>query len=47
MKTTRIYWNPLAGENSGEWEIIEGSDGNVVILEMSYPSQSVVAEGVR
>lgn len=29
MKSTRTYWNPLADEHSGDWEVIEGSEGNL------------------
>ena len=29
MKTTQTYWNPLDIKNAGQWEEIEGSDGNL------------------
>jgi len=40
MKTTRPYWNPLANENSGEWEPIEGSDGNLSQLTIAEDPES-------
>ncbi|MEJ1364108.1 MAG: hypothetical protein RPU42_03260 [Candidatus Sedimenticola sp. (ex Thyasira tokunagai)] len=54
MKSTQTYWNTLDKQYAGEWKITPGSDGSlsqltiadgdVVILEMSYPSQSVTEE---
>ena len=35
MKSTRTYWNPLDESNSGEWEIIDGSDGNMSQLTLA------------
>ena len=35
MKSTRTYWNPLADQNSDEWEIIKGSDGNLSQLTIA------------
>ena len=40
MKTTRTYWNPLAMENSEDWEIIEGSDGNILQLTIAEDPES-------
>ncbi len=40
MKSTREYWNPLDGLNSGEWEIIEGSDGNLSQLTIAEDHDS-------
>ena len=35
MKSTRTYWNPLDGENSEDWEVIEGSDGNLLQITIA------------
>ena len=35
MKSVRSYWNPLAAEHAGDWEEIEGSDGNLHQLTIS------------
>ncbi len=40
MKSTRTYWNPLASENSSEWEIIEGSEGNLSQLTIAEDPES-------
>ena len=40
MKSTRTYWNPLAIENSSEWEIIEGSEGNLSQLTIAEDPES-------
>jgi len=40
MKTTKEYWNTLAEENSGMWEVIEGSDGNLTQLTIAQDPSS-------
>lgn len=35
MKSTCTYWNPLAPENSPKWEVIEGSEGNLMQLTLA------------
>ncbi|BAZ47354.1 hypothetical protein NIES4102_44000 (plasmid) [Chondrocystis sp. NIES-4102] len=35
MKSIKTYWNPLAAENDADWEIIEGSDGNLSQLTIA------------
>jgi hypothetical protein len=40
MKSTKTYWNPLADENSGKWEDIDGSDGNLSQLTIAEDSES-------
>lgn len=40
MKSTRTYWNPLADTNTKEWEIIEGSDGNLAQLTIAEDHQT-------
>lgn len=35
MKSTKTYWNPLAAQNNDQWEIIEGSDGNLLQLTIA------------
>ncbi len=40
MKTTKTYWNPLAEQNSSEWEIIDGSDGNLLQLTIAEDPDS-------
>ncbi len=35
MKSTRTYWNPLDAQNADEWEVIEGSDGNLMQLTIA------------
>ncbi|PKL32466.1 MAG: hypothetical protein CVV45_12550 [Spirochaetae bacterium HGW-Spirochaetae-10] len=40
MKSTKPYWNPLAEENSDQWEIIEGSDGNLLQLTIAEDPQT-------
>ena len=40
MKSTRTYWNPLAHENSGEWDPIEGTEGNLSQVTISEDPKS-------
>ena len=40
MKSTRTDWKPLAEENSGEWEIIDGSNGNLSQLTIAEDPDS-------
>ena len=40
MKSTKTYWNPLAEENNGEWEIIDGSNGNLSQLTIAEDLES-------
>ena len=40
MKSTKTYWNPLAEENSGEWEIVDGADGNIAQLTIAQDPES-------
>ncbi len=40
MKSIRTYWNPLAIENSAEWETIDGSDGNLSQLTIAADPES-------
>ncbi|MEH6651749.1 MAG: cupin domain-containing protein [Motiliproteus sp.] len=35
MKYTSTYWNTLAEEHSEKWEVIDGSDGNLLQLTIS------------
>lgn len=35
MKSTRIYCNPLAEQNQNDWEMIDGSDGNLTQLTIA------------
>lgn len=35
MKSTKTYWNPLAGENDAAWKNIEGSNGNLCELTIA------------
>lgn len=35
MKSTKTYWNPLAEQNSDQWEVIDGSDGNLLQLTIA------------
>jgi len=35
MKSTASYWNPLAAEHEARWEVIDGSDGNLMQLTVS------------
>jgi len=35
MKSIRTYWNPLASDNSKEWEFIEGTDRNLLQLTIA------------
>ena len=35
MKSTATYWNPLAAEHWAEWEVIEGSEGNLMQLTVA------------
>jgi len=35
MKTTATYWNPLAPEHEARWEVIDGSDGNLLQLTIA------------
>jgi len=40
LKTARTYWNPLDSEHSGEWEAIDGSDGNLSQLTIAEDHES-------
>lgn len=40
MKSTKPYWNPLAEQNSDQWEVIDGSDGNLLQLTIAEDPQS-------
>ena len=40
MKSTRTYWSRLAEQNSSEWEIIDGSDGNLSQLTLAEDPES-------
>jgi hypothetical protein len=40
MKSTRTYWNPLAAESLGEWQEIEGSEGNLYQLTLAVDAQT-------
>lgn len=40
MKSTRTYWNPLTDNNTNEWEIIDGSDGNLLQLRIAEDLKS-------
>ncbi len=40
MKSTRTYWNPLAEINSDNWEVIEGSAGNISQLTIAEDPES-------
>jgi hypothetical protein len=40
MKSTKTYWNPLAEENSGEWEIVDGADGKIAQLTIALDPKS-------
>ncbi len=35
MKSTKSYWNPLSDESSQAWEVIAGSDGNLLQLTLA------------
>jgi mannose-6-phosphate isomerase-like protein (cupin superfamily) len=35
MKSTSTYWNPLAAANNGQWQIVEGSDGQITQLTIA------------
>ncbi|MEA3273736.1 MAG: cupin domain-containing protein [Pseudomonadota bacterium] len=35
MKTTATYWNPLAPEHEASWEVVDGSDGNLMQLTVA------------
>jgi hypothetical protein len=35
VKSTRIYWNPLAQQSLGDWNIIPGSDDNLAYLTLA------------
>jgi hypothetical protein len=35
MKSDASYWNPLAPEHEAGWEVIEGSDGNLMQLTLA------------
>ncbi len=35
MKSTQTYWNPLAVEHAQDWEVIDGSDGNILQLTIA------------
>jgi hypothetical protein len=45
-KNTITYWNALAGENSGKWLFVKGTEDfveeltlSVVVQEVSFPNQ--------
>ncbi|MGV7220934.1 MAG: cupin domain-containing protein [Nitrospinales bacterium] len=40
MKSTRAYWNPLSPQSSTEWEIIDGSEGNLSQLTIAEDHES-------
>ena len=40
MKSTRTYWNPLSEFNLKDWEIIEGSDGNLSQLTLALDPET-------
>lgn len=40
MKLTKTYWNVLAAENAGEWEEIEGSEGNLLQLTLAIDPET-------
>ena len=40
VKSTRPYWNPLASENTDEWETIEGSDDNLSQLTIAMDKET-------
>jgi len=40
MKSTTTYWNPLAEQNSGQWEVVEGSEGNLSQLTLAEDRES-------
>jgi hypothetical protein len=40
MKSTRTYWNPLAAESLGEWQEVEGSEGNLYQLTLAVDTQT-------
>jgi hypothetical protein len=35
MKTTATYWHPVAREDEALWEVIDGSDGNLLRLTIA------------
>ncbi|MDA0266572.1 MAG: hypothetical protein O2890_00855 [Cyanobacteria bacterium] len=35
MKSTSTYWNPLSAAASGQWQVIDGSDGNITQLTIA------------
>ena len=35
MKSTAAYWNALTAAHDGKWEVIEGSDGNLMQLTLA------------
>jgi hypothetical protein len=35
MKSTASYWNPLDPEHGAKWEVIDGSDGNLMQLTLA------------
>ena len=39
-KSTREYWNPLAGQNDEKWEIINGTNGLLEQLTISIDKES-------
>ncbi len=40
MKSTKTYWNPLAAQHAGQWEVIEGSNGNLAQLTLAADPNS-------
>ena len=40
MKSTRTYWNPLSPEHDTAWEVIEGSEGNLIQLTIAEDLES-------
>ncbi|MGK7953334.1 MAG: cupin domain-containing protein [Xenococcaceae cyanobacterium] len=40
MKSTRTYWNPLDPKNETDWEVIEGSNGNLTQLTIAEDPDS-------
>ncbi|PIQ99228.1 MAG: hypothetical protein COV66_15280 [Nitrospinae bacterium CG11_big_fil_rev_8_21_14_0_20_45_15] len=40
MKSIQAYWNPLSIKNYDDWEIIEGSEGNLSQLTLAEDPQT-------
>ena len=40
MKSTQMYWNPLDKGSDNEWELIDGSDGNLSQITLAQDSVS-------